>query len=430
MPFDRPLVHFTPPAHWLNDPNGLVFLDEEWHLFYQYQPADSGQKHWSHAVSRGLAHWKHLSVALYPDERGAIWSGSCVVDRHDTSGFFDGGSGLVAIFPYHKDTPSRQSQSQSLAYPRDKGRTWTKYENNPVLTSDKPDFRDPKVFWHAPSAGWVMIVAAGEQVEMYRSPDLKAWRFASAFGTGCAPGIVWECPYLFPLTGEDGNDVWILLSSFLSRDNFKGQFGPCSAVYFAGNFDGYAFAASEEHGEGKARPVSFGPDDYAPVTFANAPGGRQILLGWLNHWGYAGHFDTSPWTGQMTLPRELAGRNGALVQSLPPELEDARFWPRVEWRQAAENTDQADFDAPVWEIVVPTRQTSWRLEARQGEELIFSLDRDAARGVWAVERGRASLPPLPEDKPGRDAFFYRPPRGAPRPERNRRNARRGGCLLG
>lgn len=401
----RPLVHFTPPRDWLNDPNGLVFLDDEWHVFYQYQPPDSHERHWGHAVSRDLFGWEHLPVALYPDELGAIWSGSCVVDWHNTSGFFPGGRGLVAFFTHQKHTPSGEKQRQSLAYSRDNGRTWTKYEHNPVLTSDKTDFRDPKVFWHAPSDSWVMIVAAGAQVELFRSGDLKTWNFASAFGAGRAPGAVWECPDLFSLPNGNGGEVWILLSSFLNRDNFQGKFSPCFAAYFAGNFDGHTFTAFE--GENSAgRRVSWGPDDYAPVTFAEAPGGRRVLLGWLNHWGYAGDLVTSPWTGQMTLPRELSWQDNALVQSLPPEWDAARSWPCVELRPAGPGEAQARFDGPVWELVVPPLgRDAWRLEARHNDLLLFWLERDAARGVWAMERTAASLPPIPENKPGRNAFF-------------------------
>jgi sucrose-6-phosphate hydrolase SacC (GH32 family) len=408
MPTPRPHAHFTPAADWMNDPNGPVFYRDEWHLFYQYQPADSREKHWGHAVSRDLLRWEHLPVALFPDALGAIWSGSCVVDRDDTGGFFGGGDGLVAVFTHHQDTPSGPSQRQSLAYSRDAGRTWTKYAHNPVLAApDKPDFRDPKVFWHASSGSWVMIVAAGDRAELYRSPDLKTWRFASDFGANRAPGAVWECPDLFALPDGNGGEVWVLLSSFLDRGNFEGQFRPCYAAYFAGTFDGHVFSPSDMNRP--AQRLSFGPDDYAPVTFADAPDGRRVLVGWLNHWGYAGNMGTSPWIGQMTLPRELRWQDGALVQSLPPEAESARAWLRVEWRTNGGGVRQARVDdAPAWEVVVPPASSSWRLDARQNGDAIFSLERDAARGVWTMRRGSASLPPRREDKPGRDTFFTAP----------------------
>jgi len=173
----RPLYHFSPPSGWMNDPNGLIFFDDEWHLFYQHIPEGQTRQHWGHAVSPDLVHWEHLPIALPPDDLGAIWSGSCVADERDTSGFFDGGrAGLVAVFT-HQD--NKLGQRQSLAHSRDRGRTWAKFENNPVLSSDIPDFRDPKVFWHTPTAHWVMVLATGDHASFYTSPDLRAWTHAS-----------------------------------------------------------------------------------------------------------------------------------------------------------------------------------------------------------------------------------------------------------
>lgn len=396
MIYLRPHLHFTPPADWMNDPNGLVYHKGLWHLFYQGQPAGQMEKRWGHAASADLFTWQNLPDALLPDELGAIWSGSAVCDTDNTSGFFpdapDGDGGLVAIFTHHKAIPSsEQSQSQSLAYSHDDGQTWTKYEHNPVLTHPSPDFRDPKVFWHTPTRAWVMIVSAGHLVEIYRSPDLKNWTLASAWGANRMPGTVWECPDLFPLPDENGVQKWVLLSSFLGMDNFKGRFASCFAAYFAGTFDGYRFSADNEE---DARRIDFGPDNYAPVTFAHAPGNRCVLVGWLNHWGYAGNLDTRPWQGQMTAPRELNWRNNALVQAPPPEWQEAVVLSRLTLAPGEPPVMATPTRAPL-EITVPqTAPASWRVEARQNGALLWTLARDMERSIWEFARGPASLPPL------------------------------------
>jgi sucrose-6-phosphate hydrolase SacC (GH32 family) len=376
--FTAPRAHFTPPSGWMNDPNGLVFLEEEWHLFYQYLPDGAAEKHWGHAVSRDLVHWEHLPIALFPDALGQIFSGSVVVDTQNSSGFFQGGSGLVAVFTHHRS--DTEPQSQGIAWSRDRGRTWTKYAGNPVLTGAKADFRDPKVFWHTASHAWVMILAAGTHAEIYRSPNLRDWSFASAFGENITPeNLCWECPDLFPLRDEQGREVWILSSSFLDRANFRDQIAACQTDYFTGDFDGHAF--HPRPGEAPRR-LTWGPDDYAAVTYDNAPSGRRILLGWLNHWGYSWH------TGLMTVPRELRWCEGRIVQALPEEVERARDWPRI-------NIDRAnpalDVTMPC-EITVATDSASWRLEARGNGESIFSLTRDAGRGTWTFQRGPGGFP--------------------------------------
>jgi sucrose-6-phosphate hydrolase SacC (GH32 family) len=389
-----PRVHFTPPSGWMNDPNGLVFFEGEWHLFYQYTPPGAPGKHWGHAVSRDLVHWEHLPIALFPDACGEIFSGSAVVDVDDSSGFFDGGSGLVAIFTYHlSDT---QPQSQGIAWSSDRGRTWTKYAGNPVLAGAKIDFRDPKVFRHEPSGAWIMVLAAGNQVEIYRSPNLREWSFASAFGEHAFPeNLCWECPDLFPLRDEQGREVWVLSCSFLDRANFRGQVAACETHYFAGDFNGHAFRPRA--GEAPRR-LTWGPDDYAAVTYNDAPGGRRILLGWLNHWGYCWH------SGQMTVPRELRWRDGGIVQSLPAEVQQARDWPRVKIEQAS----ALGVTVPC-EIEIAADTLSWRLEAHQGDALVFSLAREAGRGAWIFQRGHGGFPAGWEKlKPHLDKTFTAP----------------------
>ncbi len=213
----RPQFHFSPEQMWMNDPNGMVFLDGEYHLFYQYYPDSTvwGPMHWGHAVSSDMVHWQHLPIALYPDTLGYIFSGSAVVDWNNTSGF---GSTekppLVAIFTHHlmegEKAGRTDYQHQSIAYSTDKGRTWMKYEGNPVLPNTRKikDFRDPKVMWDEGSKQWVMALAVLDHVEFWGSPDLKKWAHLSDFGKEFGShGGVWECPDLFPITVEATGDV-------------------------------------------------------------------------------------------------------------------------------------------------------------------------------------------------------------------------------
>ena len=208
----RPRFHFSPDSMWMNDPNGMVFYEGEYHLFYQHHPHSNvwGPMHWGHAISTDLIHWEHLPIALYPDSLGTIFSGSAVIDWNNSSGLGTSGQPpMVAIFTHHNqnlaDQGSDRFQYQSLAYSLDKGRSWTKYQGNPVLENPGiRDFRDPKVIWHGESEKWIMALAAQDRIMFYSSPDLIHWTLESAFGenTG-AHGGVWECPDLFPLVYEE-----------------------------------------------------------------------------------------------------------------------------------------------------------------------------------------------------------------------------------
>ncbi len=240
----RPQFHFTPAENWMNDPNGMVFHDGEWHLFYQYNPFGDrwGHMSWGHAVSRDLVRWEHLPVALAEADDIMIFSGSAVVDRHNTSGFGAGGRPpLVAIYTGHH--AGRQRQDQRIAYSNDRGRTWTKWEGNPVLDIRAADFRDPKVFWHAGSGQWVMAVAhpLDRQVGFYGSPDLKHWRPLSTFGPAGSTEGIWECPDLFPLAVDDGGGAqkWCLVVNVGSGAPAGGS----GCQYFVGGFDGREFVA-------------------------------------------------------------------------------------------------------------------------------------------------------------------------------------------
>jgi fructan beta-fructosidase len=304
----RPIYHFTPPSQWMNDPNGMVFYEGEYHLFYQYYPDSTvwGPMHWGHAVSTDLVQWEHLPIALYPDSLGYIFSGSAVIDWKNTTGFGSVESpAMVAIYTYHDPVLENQGsdlfQTQGIAYSLDKGRTWIKYENNPVIANPGiRDFRDPKVAWHEASNQWIMILAVKDRVHLYSSPDLKAWAFESEFGAAIgAHGGVWECPDLFQLTTEDGTSKWLMLVSI----NPGGPQGGSATQYFVGDFDGKKFVPSDTI----TRWVDYGADNYAGVTFSDIPAtdGRRLFIGWMSNWQYAQIVPTINWRSAMTIPRQL-----------------------------------------------------------------------------------------------------------------------------
>ncbi|TFE00636.1 glycoside hydrolase family 32 protein [Jeotgalibacillus salarius] len=322
----RPYLHYAPEKNWMNDPNGLVFFNNEYHLFYQYHPNGTtwGPMHWGHAVSRNLIDWEELPIALYPDQHGMIFSGSAVVDWHNTTGFFDDEPGLVAIFTHHKDTDSKVVQSQSLAYSLDDGRTWIKYKGNPVLSHPtNPDFRDPKVFWHHETDKWIMVLATDQTISIYSSQNLINWVFESEFGTniGSHEGV-WECPDLFALKVEGTKEVkWVMI---VSIGDGEGLTYGSRTQYFTGSFNGKEFIS--EHSE--AKWLDYGRDQYAGVTFSDIPqeDSRRMLIGWMSNWRYANQVPTEGWRSQMTLPRELTLKefegNTKLVQHFPKELDN------------------------------------------------------------------------------------------------------------
>lgn len=318
----RPQVHFSPKEKWMNDPNGMVYYEGEYHLFYQYYPDSTvwGPMHWGHAISNDLVHWEHLPIALYPDSLGYIFSGSAVVDWKNTSGFgSEDNPPLIAIFTYHDMKGERANtntfQSQAIAYSNDKGRTWIKYEGNPVVPNPGiRDFRDPKVIWDSNSEQWVMVFAAQDQIKIYASKNLKDWQHLSDFGKeyGSHAGV-WECPDLFPLYLEaEDKTYWVLLLSI----NPGGPNGGSATQYFVGDFDGKQFILDDrfqsqvdklESGEEQAVWLDYGRDNYAGVTWSDIPeeDGRRIFLGWMSNWDYARLVPTEAWRSAMTMPRNL-----------------------------------------------------------------------------------------------------------------------------
>lgn len=300
----RPNFHFTPQKGWMNDPNGMIYLNGQYHLFYQHYPDETvwGPMHWGHATSKDLVKWNHQPIALYPDSIGMIFSGSAVLDKDNTSGLGRNGiAPLVAIFTQHympgEKAGRNDFQNQSIAYSLDEGKTWTMYAGNPVLkTPGIKDFRDPKVSWHEPTKKWIMSLAVADHVEFYSSPNLMNWTKESEIGKNLfAHGGVWECPDLLHFN-MNGKTIWVLLVSM----NPGGPNGGSATQYIVGDFDGHAFKPFSN----AIKWMDYGPDNYAGVTFSNV-GEKNILIGWMSNWNYANKVPTDNWRSAMTIAREL-----------------------------------------------------------------------------------------------------------------------------
>ncbi|AOJ60276.1 levanase [Burkholderia thailandensis] len=316
----RPALHYAPRRNWMNDPNGLVYDDGVYHLFYQYNPHGNfwGDMSWGHATSRDLVHWDEQPVAMTANAREEIFSGSIVADARNTSGLGSANAPpLVALYTSVYKAGSGHApgtQAQSLAYSLDHGKTWRPYARNPVLTlePESQHFRDPKVTWYAPGGYWMMtaVVADAHVVKLYRSGDLIHWDFLSDFTLPDVPhrGALWEMPELLPmpLDGDASRTKWVMIVNV----NPWSIAGGSGAMYFVGNFDGRTFTP-DRVAPANADPAQYawldhGADYYAAGTFANAPGGRPIAIAWMSNWDYADRIPTTPWKGTMALPRELA----------------------------------------------------------------------------------------------------------------------------
>lgn len=313
----RPEFHFTPKKAWMNDPNGMFFYNGYYHLYFQYYPDGNvwGPMHWGHAISTDMVTWVEKPIALFPDEKGYIFSGSAVVDANNTSGFGKGGKiPIVAMFTYHNMEKEKQGdidfQSQAIAYSLDEGLTWEKYADNPVIKNPNiKDFRDPKIVWDAVNEKWIMVLAAGNKVMLYGSKNLKDWTFLSNFGEniGSQDGV-WECPDLFALQTEGTNEIkWVLLVSVGSGGYNEGS----ATQYFVGDFDGITFKIDptfkNDLGSNHASWIDYGKDNYAGVTWSNIPAtdGRKLFIGWMSNWQYATKVPTEKWRSSMTVAREL-----------------------------------------------------------------------------------------------------------------------------
>lgn len=292
----RPLYHHTPTYGWMNDPNGMFFKDGVWHLYFQHNPYGSQWENmtWGHSTSTDLIHWTFQGDPVQPDAWGSIFSGSSVVDKNNTAGF--GENAIVALY-----TSAGENQTQSMAYSTDNGKTFTKYDGNPIITSNVPDFRDPHMFWNEDIKKWNMILAAGQQMNIYSSDNLKDWKFESSFGAEYGShGGVWECPDLMKMKvrGTD-KEKWMLVCNI----NPGGPSGGSATQYFVGDFDGHKFTCESKPEVTKW--MDYGKDHYATVTFDNAPNGRHVALAWMSNWQYANQVPTLQYRSANSIPRDL-----------------------------------------------------------------------------------------------------------------------------
>lgn len=315
----RPAFHHTPLYGWMNDPNGMFHKDGKWHLYYQYNPYGSKWQNmtWGHSVSTDLLHWEHKPEAIKPNGLGAVFSGSCVVDKENTAGF--GKDAVVALY-----TSAATSQIQSLASSTDDGTTFDIYPGNPVITLES-EARDPKVFWNNETKEWNLSLAHALDHEMlfFTSPDLKNWTLSGNFGKGLgAQDGVWECPDLFELPVEGtGEKKWVLICNI----NPDGPFGGSGTQYFVGSFDGKTFKAdTDKDGNVATKWLDYGKDHYATVSWSDAPSGRRTAIGWMSNWQYAAEVPTLQFRSANTLPREIGlfqGPDGEIYASSAPSPE-------------------------------------------------------------------------------------------------------------
>jgi fructan beta-fructosidase len=363
----------------------MVYNKGVYHLFYQHHPYSSvwGPMHWGHATSKDMINWKHEPIAIYPDSIGTIFSGSAIVDKNNTSGFGKNGQApLVAIFTQHSMEGEKGGkndfQNQSIAYSNDDGKTWTKYEGNPVLKNPGIiDFRDPKVMWYEPQKKWIMTLATKDRITFYSSKDLKSWVKESEFGaTVGAHGGVWECPDLFTFD-DNGKKVWVLLVSINPGGPNKGS----ATQYFIGDFDGNKFTPLTTD----VKWIDYGPDDYAGITWSNT-GNRKIFLGWMSNWMYANVVPTETWRNAMTIPRELklkyVGDEMLIVSQPVPELSKIQSKPIT--ISNVKITNSIDMATRTGKVKFPCRINLSMEEVKDfslvvtndmGEELVIGFDK-------------------------------------------------------
>ncbi len=405
----RPAYHFTAPANWLNDPNGLIKVDDEYHLFYQYNPLDPtwGFIHWGHAVSRDLVHWSDLPVALAPHSTlGMPFSGSAVVDSGQTSGLCSNGTEPCVVLVF---THSGTAQVQSVAVSEDRARLFKLYQSNPVLPNPGiADFRDPKVFFHEPTHRWIMALAAGTSLTFYGSPDLKAWQHLSDFiPAEPVPGVL-EVPDLFelPVLDEPGTSRWVLKYD----SNPGGKYGGSGAHYLIGRFDGQRFVPDS----GKVpRWVDHGADFYAATSFSNMPAedDRRIWVGWMNNWAYASVLPTGPWRGALTIPREVGvvkdSSGYELVQRPARELSTLRGMPIIDIENQplsgrSLNLEGCRGDAMEIALVIePGTSGEVALAVRQSASQYTKVGYDQRRQVLFVDRSFSGNALLRDTLPAR-----------------------------
>ena len=359
----RPVYHHTPLYGWMNDPNGMFYKDGVWHLYYQYNPYVSQWEnmHWGHSTSKDLIHWEAQPMGLEPDWLGSIFSGSCVTNDNEVVAFY---------------TSAGMHQTQSMAVSKDGGRTFEKYSGNPVLTtSDVPDFRDPKAFWNEDIKAWNLILAAGQEMRIYSSKDLKEWKYESSFGKeyGNHSGV-WECPDLFKMKNEEmRNEKWVLLCNI----NPGGPFGGSATQYFVGQFDGHKFTC--ESMPTVTKWLDYGKDHYATVSFYNAPDNRRVVLAWMSNWQYANQVPTKQYRSGNSIPRDLGlFRCGEETYvSVVPSKEMLA----VRGAKVKKPTEAC-------EIIVDTKgQTEIVLSNAKGEQVTMSYD--GAKQTFSMDRTKS-----------------------------------------
>ena len=358
----RPTYHHTPAYGWMNDPNGMFYKDGVYHLYYQWNPYGSMWENmtWGHSTSKDLIHWESQPTAIAPDALGAIFSGSCVVDKRNDQ--------VVAFY-----TSAGASQVQSMAVSKDNGMTFKKYEGNPVLVSTEEDFRDPKAFWNPEIQKWNLVLAVGQEMHIYSSKNLKDWTFESSFGKGygCHDGV-WECPDLMKLQvrGTD-KQKWMLICNI----NPGFPYGGSGTQYFIGDFDGHKFTCDHKD----TRWMDYGKDHYATVTFDNAPDGRRIALAWMSNWQYANQVPTKQFRSANSVPRDLDlfEYNGEIYCGVTPSRELNAIRGKAVSKLS-----------PTCEVVVDVKgSTELVFSNNQGEQIVMVYD--AAKSTFSMDRTRS-----------------------------------------
>ncbi len=368
----RPIYHHTPKRGWMNDPNGMFYKDGVWNLYYQYNPYGSmwGNMHWGHSTTTDLIHWKDEGVAIAPDIWGTIFSGSCVVDKET----------VVAMYTSSRPTPfGGDVQAQSLAFSTDGGQTFTKFEGNPVLTSEEKDFRDPRPFWNEDIKAWNLILAVGQEMRIYSSKDLKDWKYESSFGKEYGNhGGVWECPDLMKIDNK-----WLLICNI----NPGGPFGGSATQYFVGQFDGHRFTCESKPNVTKW--MDYGKDHYATVSFYNAPENRHVVLAWMSNWQYANVVPTMQFRSANSIPRDLGlfDYQGETYVSVVPSKEILA----VRGAKVKNPTEAC-------EIVVDLKgKTEIVLSNTKGEQVTMTYD--ASKQTFAMDRTKSGNVGFSEDFP-------------------------------
>lgn len=402
----RPVYHHTPLYGWMNDPNGMFYKDGVWHLYYQYNPYGSKWQNmsWGHSTSKDLIHWTHEPIAIEPTGLGTVFSGSCALDTTDSAGF--GSEAVLGMY-----TSAGVSQTQSLVWSKDNGRTFEFYPANPVITLES-EARDPNMFWDAKAGHWVLVLAHALDHEMliFTSPDMKDWSLQSSFGKVGAQDGVWECPDLFKLN-IDGTDKekWVLICNL----NPGGIFGGSATQYFVGDFDGNTFKAdTDAAGNIPVKWMDFGKDHYATVSWSDAPDDRRTAIGWMSNWQYAGEVPTMQFRSANTLPRDLslftAPDGEVYLASAPsPEMKALRGKPTVNVRNADIRKKAVSYPLPaanggVCEILfdINTRKSSkinLILANNAGEKVVMLYD--AAAHTLSFDRRKSGIVEFSQDFP-------------------------------